>query len=152
MFEGYKQMSKKWKWYAVKLIYESIVSGEPNKSKIDKNYEGKLKCYEESIMLVKARSFDHAFKIAEERAKKAEDTYENPYDQIVNCRFVEAIHCYWLFDDVLKTGVELYSRFINVPVETKTEEFLDKYYPETVTKEDDEKGINYNFKYLYKNI
>jgi len=141
---------KKWNWYAVKLIYESTVSGEPNQSKIDKNYEDKLKCYEESIMLVKAQSFDHAFKIAEERAIKDEDTHENPYDQTVNHRFVEAINCYWLFDDVLKTGVELYSRFINVPIETDTEEFLDTYYPETITTE--EEGVNYNFKYLYKNI
>ena len=146
-------MSKqKWKWYAVKLIFESIVSGEPNPSKIDINYEDKLKLYEESIMLVKAQSFDHAFKIAEDRAKKDEDTYENPYDQTVNRNFVEAIHCYWLFDDPIKTGVELYSRLMSVPLETDTEDFLDQYYPETITKEEDEEGINYNFKYLYKNI
>lgn len=141
---------KKWKWYAVKLIYETIVSGEPNKLKIDANYEDKLKCYEESIMLVKAQSFNHAYKIAEDKAKKNEDTYENLYDQTVNHRFVEAIDCYWLFDDELKTGDELYSRVIHVPLETNTEEFLDKYYPETISKDKEE--IDYNFKYRYKNI
>jgi hypothetical protein len=142
--------SKTWKWYAVKLIYESIVFGEPNQEKLDENYEDKLKCYEETIILIKAQSFDHAYKLAEEKAKKKEGTYENIYDQTVKCRFVEAIDCFWLFDDELKNGDELYSRFINVPIETDTEEFLDKYYPETIPPKDEK--INYNFKYLYKNL
>lgn len=142
--------SKKWKWYAVKLLYETVVSGEPNPSKLDNNYEDKLKCFEESIMLVKARSFEHAYKIAEVKAKDNEDNYENPYDQTVSHRFVESLDCYWLFDDDLKTGDELYSRFIHVPVETDTEEFIKAYYPEAIPRDED--GPNYNFKYLYKHI
>ena len=51
------------------------------------------KTYEESIMLVKAQSFDHAYKIAENRAKKYENEYTNPYGELVSHKmFLAAIH------------------------------------------------------------
>ena len=62
-------------WYSVKLIYEFIITGEPDPAKIDEDYNTD-KQYEESIMLVKANSFDHAYSIAEVKAK------ENEYDFI----------------------------------------------------------------------
>jgi hypothetical protein len=43
-----------------KLLYECIIKGNPNPETIDKNYTNSRKTYEESIVLVKAQSFDHA--------------------------------------------------------------------------------------------
>lgn len=120
-------------WYAVKLIYEFITTSDPNPEKIDEDYSTD-KSYEESIMLVKAQSFDHAYSIAEIKAKENEYDFVNLYDEKVHYRFVDAIDCFHLFDDELETGTELYSRFLDVPKETTRDQFIDLYYPET--KED----------------
>ncbi|MBS4171725.1 DUF4288 domain-containing protein [Bacillus sp. FJAT-49736] len=58
-------------WYAVKLIYEFLITGEPDPAKIDQDYNTD-KQYEENIIIVKANSFEHAFSIAEMRAKEKE--------------------------------------------------------------------------------
>ena len=55
-----------WNWYGVKIIKEIIVKGEPDINLIDEFYEdNNEKYYEESLLLVKAQSFEHAYKIAE---------------------------------------------------------------------------------------
>lgn len=47
--------------YAVKLLFESVHSGEPNPSKIDEHYEENHDTlFEESIILVKANSLEEA--------------------------------------------------------------------------------------------
>jgi hypothetical protein len=87
-------------------------------------------------MLVKAKSFDHAYEIAEAKAKENEDEYINLYGEKVNYVFAEAIDCFNLFDEELETGTELYSRFLDVPKDLTRDEFLDQYYPETVNEDD----------------
>lgn len=144
-----------WEWYAVKLLYESIIVGEPNPEKIDANYSNQFKAYEESIILVKAQSFEHAYKIAEKKAKEAEMEYYNPYDQMVNCRFVDAIDCFRLFDIDLKSGTEIYSRMLHVPIKEKTEKVIEVYYPETLIEDDNEPDHYYPFRireFNYKEI
>lgn len=121
-------------WYAVKLIYEFIITGDPNPENIDEEYSTDT-TYEESIMLVKAISFDHAYSIAEMKAKESEYDYINTYGEKVNYKFAEAIDCFHLFDEELETGTELYSRFMNVSKDITRDEFIDQYYPET--KEED---------------
>lgn len=121
-----------WKWYSVKLIFENIITGDPEPETIDINYTNKYKIYEESIVLVKAQSFEHAYKIAECRAKKYEDEYTNPYSELVNVKFLEAIDCFLIFDETITSKTELYWRTLRVDKNMDNEDFLDMYYPETI--------------------
>lgn len=137
-----------WQWFSVKLIFEAIISGKSDPDTIDRNYTNDIKTYEESIVLIKAQSFDHAYKIAEEKAiKEIEHSYENPYDEIVEWKFIEAIDCFSLCEESLETGTEIYSRYIRVPKQLDTQEVLDKYYPDTIIENTD---IDYNFRLRYK--
>jgi len=119
-----------WEWYAVKLLFESTISGEPNKDKIDEHYDNTCKVYEERIIVVKAQSSDHAYKKADEMAKKEEMEYYNLYDQLVKCRFVDSLNCQRLFDDDIKSGTEIYSTLYKEPVEMDTEKFIEQNIPE----------------------
>jgi len=136
-----KQKQNTWEWYSVKLIFENIISGEPKLDTIDKNYTNRYKTYEESIMLVKAQSFDHAYKIAENRAKKYENEYTNPYGELVHHKFLEAIHCFLIIDE-LTTETELYWRTLRVDKNMDKDDFFNSYYPET---SNDSSDIDYNF-------
>lgn len=130
-----KKLSNEWEWYAVKVLYESIISGNPSPEKIDEDYYDKFKMYEESIVLLKARSLEHANSIAESNAIKSEHSYKNMYDEDVKWQFVEIIDCYNLIDDKVKSGTEIYSRFLKVPPGIPTNKIISHYYPETVEDE-----------------
>jgi len=136
----------KWEWYGVKILYECIISGEP--SVIDENYTDYYKTYEESIIVVRAQSFAQAYKIAERKAIKEEHSYLNTYDQLVEWKYVDAIDCFNLFDDPIKPGSEVYSRFLRVPATIPTKEVIDNFYPETIEEDDD--TPDYSFKLRYK--
>ena len=41
--------------------------------------------------------------------------YFNTYDQVVKCKFIGAIDCFHLFDSVIKSGTEVYSRHLHIP-------------------------------------
>jgi len=60
---------------------------------------------------------------------------------LVALKFVEAIHCFSIMDE-LCTGVEIYSRFLRVPKSVDKEDFLDKYYPDSI---EDKSGIDYRY-------
>lgn len=137
-----KNRKAKWQWFSVKLIFESTISGEPESDTIDKNYINTCKVYEESIILVKAQSFEHAYRIAEKKAKSMEIDYTNPYGESVRWKFVEAIDCFSIFEDKLFTGVELYSRRIRENMDVDSDDFMDRYYPDTIK---DKSDIDYNF-------
>lgn len=136
-----KARKPSWEWYAVKLLYECIITGNPNPETIDKNYTNTYKTYEESIMLVKAQSFEHAYSIAEKKAKDEEHHYLNPYEETVEWKYVDALDCFILIDEKLQTGTELYSRFLRVPKDVPREKIISHYYPETV--EEDEVDQNF---------
>ena len=53
-----KKKKSSWEWYAAKLLFESVICGDPNPKKIDSNYTDLYKTYEESIIIVKAQSYD----------------------------------------------------------------------------------------------
>lgn len=129
-------------WFSVKLIMESIISGDVEPNTIDMNYTKEYKTFEESIILIRAQSFEDAYKIAEGKGKKAELSYINPYGETVNWRFVQAIDCFSLFVDSLYSGTELYSRFLRVSINTDIEQFLDRYYPDTI-EDSSSKDLNY---------
>lgn len=128
-------MKKKssWKWYAVKLLFESTISGEPNKEKIDEHYDSKFKLYEDRIVVVRAQSSEHAYQKADEMSKVSEMEYYNPYGQLVKCKLIDSLNCQRLFDDEIKSGTEIYSRLFEVPVEMETEKVIEIYLTETLT-------------------
>lgn len=144
-----KKKVNKWEWYGLKLIYENIISGEPKPNTLNKDYNDKNKTYEESIIILKAQSFEHAYKIAEKKALQNEYEYTNPYGQLVKHKFIEGIDCYLIGDEALCSGVEVYWRLLRVDKNIDKEEFLDAYYPETIKQNDD---IFYNAVLLNKEL
>lgn len=136
-----KRKASRWKWFSVKLIFENIISGEPEPDTIDKNYTNSYKNYVESIIIVKAQSFDHAYKIAEKKSSQMELEYTNPYGELVNLKFVQAIACYLIGEGSLGTGEEVCWRNLRVSKSMDIEDFLDRYYPETI---EEDSGIFYN--------
>lgn len=131
------------KWFAVKLLFESVISGEPSPDTIDDNYSRDFKNFEQSIILIKAQSFDQAYKIAAKKAKDAEIVYQNPYEETVNCQLIKALDAFELFDDDLISGTELYSRFIRVPKGVENDEVISKYYPESVQTDETQPDCSY---------
>lgn len=132
----------KWQWFSVKLIFENIISGKPEPDTIDKNYTNSYRNFEESIIIIKAQSFDQAYKIAEKKARQMELEYTNPYGELVKMKFVQAIDCFSISDETLSTGAEVYWRHLRVPNDIDVEDFLDKYYSDTIK---DNNGIDYNY-------
>ena len=66
--------------YAVKLLFESVHSGETDSTKIDEYYEENHDTlFEESIILVKANSLEKAHALGEQIAIQSEHTYDNKY-------------------------------------------------------------------------
>ncbi|MGF9889634.1 DUF4288 domain-containing protein [Priestia megaterium] len=125
-------------WYGVKVLYKHLIVGKPNTEKIDENYEDH-QIFEESILLIKAQSFDQAYEIAEKEAKECEDSYTNVYDQTVKFQFIESLDAFLLYEeDELPSGTEVYSRFLHMPKEEKLANVLSRYYPE-VTEDETER-------------
>jgi len=127
-----------WKWYGVKVLYKNLITGKPNAEKIDENYEDH-QIFEESILLIKAKSFDQAYEIAEIKAKENEDSYINVYDQVVNFQFVDSLHAFLLCEDEeLENGIEVYSRFLHISKEENFANVLSRHYPEVIEEEKDQ--------------
>ncbi|CAI9001623.1 DUF4288 domain-containing protein [Priestia megaterium] len=130
-------------WYGVKVLYKNLVIGEPNAEKLDENYEDH-QIFEESILLIKARSFEQAYEIAEKKAKESEDSYTNVYGQIVKFQFVESLDAFLLCEeDGLQSGTEVYSRFLHIAKEESLEGVLSRHYPEVI--EDETEKIRKSF-------
>ena len=116
-----------WNYYGVKLIYQAIITGRPIAERIDENYSDTHTFFEESIVLVRAQSFDHAYTIAERKARGNNRTHTNPYGQTVEWKFVDAIDCYWI-DDKLTNGTELFSSYAPTKKEITPAEYLMRKY------------------------
>ncbi|MDQ7095864.1 DUF4288 domain-containing protein [Desulfosporosinus sp. PR] len=114
------------------MLFESTISGEPNKDKIDEHYDSQHKLYEEQIVVIRAQTSEHAYRQADKMAKENEMEYHNPYGQLVKCKFVDSLNCQRLYDGEIKSGTEIYSRLFKVPVEVETEKVIEKYLPETL--------------------
>ncbi|MED0670109.1 DUF4288 domain-containing protein [Aneurinibacillus aneurinilyticus] len=127
-------------WYAIKILFESIHFGNPLPDKIDEHYyDNNKKLFEESIILIKAKTIEQAYNIAEEQAKQSEHEYLNSYGQLVRWKFVNILHAFELNDDEFKTGTEIYSRFIHAKKEDTYKDIIIQYYPEALDKKDEPK-------------
>lgn len=143
-----KEKKSKWEWYAVKMLFENIIFGEPNPDKLDANYNSESKIYMERIVLVRAQSKEHAFRIADSNAGKYEREYNNRYDQLIICKFIALIDCFHVEQGQIRTGTDVYSRFISAPLQEKTENIIKTLFPEFSTcrgeKNNTFKTITYN--------
>ncbi|MDR1702775.1 MAG: DUF4288 domain-containing protein [Sporomusaceae bacterium] len=123
-------MKKKsaWEFYGVKIIKQIIVSGEPEPNLLDEFYENNAKqTFEESILLIRAQSFDQAYKIAAKKAREGEQPYQNKYGQQVIWKFIEAVDCFAILDELV-SGAEIYSCFHTANEGELVEDFLDKWF------------------------
>ncbi|CAM3951152.1 DUF4288 domain-containing protein [Bacillus wiedmannii] len=117
--------------YAVKLLFESVHSGEPDPTKVDEHYEENHDTlFEESIILVKANSIEEAHELGEKIAILSEESYDNMYDEQVTCTFRKVLHVFELDDTPFETGKELYARFLHVKKTEKVNTVVKAYYPE----------------------
>jgi hypothetical protein len=128
-----------WDFYGVKIIRQILLEGQPDLDLVKKvakdldlavdelledNYK---QSFEESIMLVRAQSYQHACKIAEKKAKEFVKPGLNPYGQNVTWEFVKVVDCYWIIDDLV-TGAEVYSCFHDTDKNITTDEFINKWF------------------------
>lgn len=90
-------------WYGVKLIYKYTVRAKGSAPAF---------LFEESVVLVKAKSFDKAYRKVEKQAKNESEQYENTNGQQVTREFYRSVDCYWLFDKPGKY-TEAYSSFFS---------------------------------------
>jgi hypothetical protein len=117
-----------WDFYGVRIIKQIIVEGEPNPTLIDEFYEDdNEQHFEESIMLIRAQSYEHAYKIAENKAIKDETPYPNKYGQKVVWKFIKAVDCFVILDE-LKSGTEVYSCFHTTSKSETASEFIKKWF------------------------
>ncbi len=119
-----------WKYYSVKLIFQMIVTGEPIPERIDGDYSDRYTFFEESIMLVRAQSFKHAYAVAERNALKFKEPYTNIYGQLVETKLVDAIDCFLVYpnDKGFTAGTELYSSISTVEKATSPSEYMLQKY------------------------
>ena len=89
--------------YAAKCIYKTSLYNL-DETKIDY-----IDQFEERIFLIKAKSLDDADKKSKKYALEYEDTYINPYGEIVKTRLYEILDIYELFEDNRKNNIEVYS-------------------------------------------
>lgn len=123
-------MKKKsrWNYYGVKIIKQILVEGQPNPELVDEYYEEDGKqSFEESVMLVRAQSFEHAYKIAEKKTTEFEEPYQNPYGQQVTWKFIKAVDCYLILEELV-SGTEVYSCFHNTDSGVSADEFINKWF------------------------
>lgn len=122
-------MEERPQWFAVKLLFESVHSGEPNTEMMDED-DSDHKLFEESIILVRATSREEAQTFGEQQANKAEHSYHNKYGEMVEWHFVRILDIFQLNDDEIQSRTEVYARFLRESPFVPAEDVISWYYPE----------------------
>lgn len=118
-----------WNYYSVKIIKQIIVEGPPDLTLTNEPYEEITdQSFEESIMLVRAQSFDHAYKIAIRKSTEYDEPYYNIFGQKVTWKYIDAVDCYLIMEDEVGSGTEVYSCFHHVGLHTTPAEFLATWF------------------------
>lgn len=123
------------KWFTVKIINVIDVIGSAIPELVDKHFLENYRAYEESILLVKADSFEQAYEIAEKLAKQDQTEYINIYGQRVEKRYYEAIDCYSVGEERIKSGLEVYSTFVRSTTQVQPNEFVQTFFPVSTGKQ-----------------
>lgn len=113
-----------WNWYSVKIIKKLNIKVKPKKEFLDEYYDDKVQNFEESIVIVKAQSFEHAYKTAEKKVLNDSMSYYNIYGQEVSWDFIEAVDCF-LIDNEIRTGTEIYSCFYKTSKSISDDDFIE---------------------------
>ena len=116
-------MSSARQWYGVKLLYQSVVSGKPLPERVDGHYSDTHTFFEESVLLIHAKSFAQAYAKAERKAKGYCEVYRNRYGQRVERKLIDAIDCF-LIGGELASGTEVYSSIMPVKKSVTPAEYL----------------------------
>jgi len=119
-----------WNFYGVKIIKQIIVEGEPDPNLIDEFHDDGEQSFEESIMLVHAQSYEHAYKIAEKKTMDQEAPYKNKYGQKVLWKLIKAVDCYLILDELV-SGAEVYSCFHITHNSETANDFIKKWFTES---------------------
>ncbi len=114
-------------WYGVKLLHKSTVSGKPVQDRMDEFYRDTTEFFEESVLLVKAISFDDAYRIAEAAARENNEDYENKYGQRVITEFFELLDCFRM-TGCPESATEVYSTFFAKKRDEDEQALLDERY------------------------
>ena len=121
-------MKKKsnWDYYGVKIIKQIMVEGEPDPTLINEFYadDGK-QLFEESIIIMRAQSSEHACNLAEKKAIALGKPYPNAYGQQVIWKFIKTVDCSLIFGK-LASGAEVYSCFHST--NDTADEFINKWF------------------------
>ena len=118
-----------WQYYGVRLFKRLVVFGEPDPDRIDEFYEEETKkqYLEELVLLVRAKSPDHAFEIAEKKTMEHEKPYWNVYGQRAIWRLVDSVDCFIIYDELV-SGAEIYSTYHSTNINKKPDKYIDEYY------------------------
>jgi hypothetical protein len=122
-------MKKAKEWFGVKIVYINRIEGEPQAELIDENFRPHFISYEESVVVIRARSSKKAFIKAQKVARENENEYTNKYGQKVVTRYFDAIDCFQLFDEKLKNGTEIYSNIIESSTKLERRDFIKQIFP-----------------------
>jgi len=110
------------KWYSIQLLFKAVIHEELVKHDSE--------TYEEQIFVIMANSKDEAHIIAENKGKEEEVSYKNLYNEELTWKFIKVIDIFEILEEELKSGVEVFSRYLLVPKPSSTPEVLKHYYQE----------------------
>lgn len=98
-----------WRWFGVKTVYRTTAKGKPHGT--DRFYDPDFSLVEERVVLFRARNQPEAMKRAEREAQAyaAQLRTRNPYGQQLVTRYLGAMDCYGMFDDLDGSGSEVFS-------------------------------------------
>jgi len=119
------------RWYSVKVLFESIHTGQSNTSLHEESNE---KWFEESVVVVRAGSAEDAERRALRHAEQSEHAYRNGHGETVKWRFVRVIRVFELNDDVITDGTEVYSNFVVARKSDSVEDVINRYYTDELDK------------------
>ncbi len=115
-----------WKWYGVKTAFRTIAGGSPTSK--DADFDNDATLVEERIVLVRARTFDHAIAKGESEANKyAAGKHRNSYGQTVRTRYLGSIDAFELFDEPA-AGAEVFSTTEVISAAVSDNDVVDQYF------------------------
>ncbi|KXX66923.1 DUF4288 domain-containing protein [Flammeovirga sp. SJP92] len=117
------------KWFGVKILFKYQVSGKVKTELIDDDWVENYRAFEESVILIRATSFDEAYQIAEEKTNGNTDSWMNKYGQVIEKIFHDSIDCFLIGDEEFEDGLEVYSNIFEINNNLSDDQLIGEYYP-----------------------
>jgi hypothetical protein len=125
--DGEKLTQDSGNYYSVRLLRQIVIEGDPDPVLVDQNYDADEQDFEESIVLIYAKSPEHARRIVEEEARVDKDSYVNRYNQKVTWKFIQVVDIFEIMDE-LSSGAEVYSCLHTTARSVTAESFIAKWF------------------------